>query len=117
MANRAKMPQADRAKQFMPFDGVKGLQEALREKERIVVNVDKRELSPDYQAELDLKMQQVRPGCMVRVVYFHEDAYLEKRGMVSRLDVDGRILKVVNDTIPFEDLFDIEVLDAPWMRR
>ncbi len=111
------MSRADRAKQFMPFDGVKGLQEALREKERNVVNVDKRELSTDYEAELDLKMQQVRPGCMVRVVYFHENAYLEKVGMVSRLDVDGRVIRIVNESISFDDIFDVEVLEAPWIRK
>ncbi len=117
MASRAKMSQADRAKQFMPFDGVKGLQEALREKERIVVNVDKRELSPDYEAELDLKMQQVRPGYMVKVVYFHENAYLEKVGMVSRLDGDGRMIQIVGEAISFDDVFDVEVLEAPWIRK
>ena len=39
MANkpRMKMPASDRAKQFMPFSALKGLDEALREKERIIV--------------------------------------------------------------------------------
>ena len=32
--NRAKMPPSQRAKQFMPFDAVAGLREALTEKER-----------------------------------------------------------------------------------
>lgn len=31
---RAKMDPADRAKQFMPFDALKGFREALKEKER-----------------------------------------------------------------------------------
>ncbi|MBQ9180307.1 MAG: hypothetical protein IJ132_05845 [Firmicutes bacterium] len=31
---RAKMPISQRAKQFMPFDAVSGLREALREKDR-----------------------------------------------------------------------------------
>lgn len=31
---RAKMDPADRAKQFMPFDALKGFREALEEKER-----------------------------------------------------------------------------------
>ena len=37
MASRAKMSQADRAKQFMPFSALKGFEEALREKEKLVV--------------------------------------------------------------------------------
>ena len=33
MGNRPKMDRNERAKQFMPFDAVKGLREALRAKE------------------------------------------------------------------------------------
>lgn len=33
---RPKMDRADRAKQFMPFDALKGFREALAEKERLV---------------------------------------------------------------------------------
>lgn len=32
--NRPKMDKADRAKQFLPFDALKGFREALAEKER-----------------------------------------------------------------------------------
>ena len=34
--NRPKMDRADRAKQFMPFDALKGFREALAEKERLI---------------------------------------------------------------------------------
>lgn len=34
MANRPKMDPVDRAKQFLPFDALKGFREALAEKER-----------------------------------------------------------------------------------
>jgi len=37
VANRPKMDPADRAKQFLPFDALKGFREALAEKERTVV--------------------------------------------------------------------------------
>lgn len=33
---RPKMNRANRAKQFMPFDALKGFQEALREKEKVL---------------------------------------------------------------------------------
>ena len=33
---RRKMPVEDRAKQFMPFDALKGFREALAEKEKLV---------------------------------------------------------------------------------
>lgn len=37
MANRPKMDPADRAKQFLPFDALKGFREALAEKERTLI--------------------------------------------------------------------------------
>ena len=36
--NRPKMDRADRAKQFMPFDALKGFREALAEKEKLSYN-------------------------------------------------------------------------------
>lgn len=105
MAVRAKMSREERAKQFMPFAALKGYEDALREKEKVVV--EKIELSEERKAELDAKLHQVQKNDMVTVVYFHEDEYLKVTGMVSRFDTDARILKVVNTKIPFEDLYDI----------
>lgn len=45
MGNRMKMSPAERAKQFMPFAALKGYEEALRAKEKVVV--PKMELSSD----------------------------------------------------------------------
>ncbi len=106
MAVRAKMSREERAKQFIPFAALKGYEDALREKEKVVV--EKIELSEERKAELDAKLHQVRKNDMVTVVYFHEDEYLKVTGMVSRFDTDARILKVVNTKIPFEDLYDLE---------
>lgn len=104
--NRLKMSREDRAKQFMPFAALKGYEEALREREKIVV--EKIELSEERKAELDLNLRQVQKNDMITVVYFREDEYLKVTGMVSRIDTDARILKVVNTKINFDDLYDLE---------
>lgn len=106
MTGRVKMSREDRAKQFMPFAALKGYEDALREKEKIVV--EQIELSEERKSELDLKLRQVQRNDMVTVVYFHEDEYLQVTGMVSRVDTDARILKVVNTKIAFDDLYDLE---------
>ncbi len=103
---RAKMDRQDRAKQFMPFAALKGYEEALREKEKIVV--PKVELSEEKKEELDRRMQTVGQNDMVRVVYFKEDEYLQITGMVARIDKDARILKVVGTKIPFDDIYEVE---------
>ncbi len=109
MAGRPKnrMSVEQRAKQFMPFAALRGLPEAMALKEKIVV--PKVELSEEMAAELDRKMHLLQKGKMVSVVYFAENEYLKKTGMIARLDETARILQVVNVKIPFDDILDIDV--------
>ena len=100
-----KMSKEDRAKQFMPFAALKGHLEALRKKEKIVV--EKMELSDEYKEELDRKLRQVHKNDMITIVYYHEEEYLKLTGMVSRIDETARILKIVNTKIDFDDLYEI----------
>ena len=90
MANRMKMSQADRAKQFMPFAALKGYDEALRAKEKVVV--PRAELSEEMAEELDRRLHQIQKNDVVTVVYYDKEAYLRVTGMVSRLDMDARLL-------------------------
>ena len=102
---RTKMSPADRAKQFMPFAALKGYEEALRRKEKIVV--EKVELSEEMKEELDRQFKQVSHNDIITVVYYAEEEYLKITGMVAKIDVDARYLKVVNTKIPFGDIYSI----------
>lgn len=110
MGNRARMSREERAKQFMPFAALKGYEEALLEKEKVVVS--KIELSEERAEELDQWLHQIKKKDILTVVYFSEDTYLRVTGMVSRLDTDARILKIVNTKISFDDIYDIRVEDT-----
>ena len=71
---------SDRARQFLPFDALKGLQEALREKE---IELDERkELSEESIEELSNKLQMVERGNKVRLVYYHQRKYRQIEGTV-----------------------------------
>lgn len=102
----SKMRREERAKQFMPFAALKGHTEALKKKEKIIV--PKIELSQEYQEELDYKLRQVHKNDMITVVYFHKNEYLKVTGLVSRIDETARVLKIVNNKISFDDLYDIQ---------
>lgn len=52
----------ERAKQFMPFDAMKGLQEALREQEEIYSRVDKHEVSEEQQQFLSDMLTKTEKG-------------------------------------------------------
>ena len=103
------MPVSDRAKQFMPFSALKGLDEALKAKEKIVV--PKVELSPEMAEELDYRMYLLEKGKIATVVYFNKDEYLKTTGMVARIDETSRILQIVNTKIQFDDILDIDIVD------
>lgn len=107
MGNRhVKMDRENRAKQFMPFDALKGFREALAEKERIIV--PKRELSEEKKEALDRKLRQVQKKDIVTVEYFQAGEYVQVTGMVSRIDETGRVLNVVDTKIAFEDISDLQ---------
>ena len=99
------MTPADRAKQFMPFAALKGYDEALRRKEKIIV--ERVELSEEMKDELDRQFKQINRNDIITVVYYAEEEYLQITGMVARIDVDARYLKVVNTKIPFENIYSI----------
>jgi hypothetical protein len=101
-SKRAKMDRENRAKQFMPFDALKGLREALAEKERIIV--PKHDLSEEQKEEINLKLSQVRKKDVITVEFFKNIEYIQLTGMVSQVDNINRILVVVNTKIPFEDI-------------
>ena len=102
---RQKMPMDKRAAQFLPFQAVKGLDEALRAKEKITV--EKIQLSEESLHELDLKMHKVKKGMMVTAIYYDNGEYLKITGLVARIDETSRILQIVNTKIPFDDIRDI----------
>ncbi len=99
------MDRSDRAKQFIPFDAVKGLQEALREKERIIV--PKIELAEDYREELDRIIRMLKVTDMVTVVYFHDSEYVKITGLISQINENAGYLQIVNTKIAYKDIFKI----------
>jgi len=99
------MANSDRARQFMPFDALKGLKEEIRKREKI--KVPKKELSPDGVEMLEYKLQQVKKGMMIKVIYFANNEYLALEGMVSNIDIIEHKITIVKQAIPIKDIYDI----------
>jgi len=60
----------NRAKQFMPFAALKGYEDALREREKIVVS--KIELSEERKEELDMKFRQIHKNDIISFKYVED---------------------------------------------
>ena len=96
----------DRARQFLPFDALKGFREALKEKERI--KVAKIELSEDEEIIISNRLTQVKKGMIVKIVHYSNQEYIETTGMVSKIDLVYHKLTIVKLDIFFNDILKIE---------
>lgn len=99
----------DRAKIFMPFDALKGLKEAFLEKERIVV--EKKDLTEDDINQLNYVFSVIKIGDMVECIYYDNDEYISKKGLVSKINFDGRVLQIVKDKIKFDDIYLLNIVE------
>lgn len=107
------MPASRRAKQFAPFDALKGLKEAIAEKERIPT--PRRILAEDALAELNETLSQLRKGNIVTVVYYciYEQEYHQLTGTVIKVDTYWGLLQVGHMSIDFSEITEIELLPYP----
>ena len=101
---RAPMPRSRRAKQFMPFDALRGLKEAIAAKERVIE--PRRYPSDDAIAEINASLMDLQKGQIITVVYYgiYEQAYLQLTGPVSKIDSYWSNLQVGNTVISFSEI-------------
>lgn len=98
---------ANRAAQFSPFDALKGLQEALREKEEKLSLTKKKELTEDQQAELSTSINKLERGKTIEVTFYDGKHYAIVTGRVVDLNVIYRFLVVNKVKVHFDDMYQI----------
>lgn len=96
---------ADRARQFLPFDALKGYRQAILNKEKIIVN--KKELSEDDALNLSYKLSLVKCKEVITVIYYDGENYVSLQGMVSKVCLEERYIKIVKTKICIDDIINI----------
>lgn len=104
---RAPMPPSRRAKQFAPFDALKGLNEAIAAKERRPE--PRRELTDYMKEQINEMLSELHKGQLVTVVYYGslEQETLQITGTVMKVDAYWQTLQVNKVTIDFSEIYDI----------
>lgn len=98
----------ERAKQFLPFDALKGLQEAIKEKE--ICYIDKIELSEELQEELDIKLSQIEKGDKIYLKYYKNRQYIEKVGIVKEISqIKKKIILQDDAKISVSDILEMDI--------
>jgi hypothetical protein len=94
-----------RAKQFLPFATLKGYYDQIRERQRIIE--PRRDLSEEENLLLTYKLTQVKKGMMIKIKYYHEDAYETFEGIVTHIDLVFRSVTLVKTKISLDDIYEI----------
>ena len=104
---RAPMPPSRRAKQFAPFDALKGLKEAIAAKERRPT--PRRELTEYAKEQVNKALTELRKGQQVTVVYYGtmEQETLQITGPVMKVDAYWQTLQVNKVAIDFSEIYEI----------
>lgn len=106
------MTREERARQFAPFDALKGLQEALRDREERHSRVERHDIS-DEQIEINSQvLLNLERGNVVQMDCYRAFHDISMKGKVQSVDRNYRFLRLTSgERIPFEDIYTIAVID------
>lgn len=120
--NRPHMSIEDRAKIFLPFAALKGYEEAVEDKQRVLIK--KAILSQDEKEKINNILLEIEKRLndgthpISKIVYFKPDEkdetlgeYAQISGMVAKIDVYNKSINVVSTLISLDDIREIEILD------
>ena len=107
---RVPMSVKMRAKQFMMFDAMKGLTEAIAEKERLLF--PKKELAEDQIAELNECLKKLQPGDEVVVDYYcqYESFYKQMSGQIKKIDLYWKTIQIGEIAVGFSEISNITLI-------
>lgn len=95
----------DRAKQFLPFDALKGFTEALLEIEK---NRDtKKDLFIDITQKINQQLLKLKKGTFLTIKYYYKTEYIETSGTITKIDFTNKYIHILNSKILFDDILEI----------
>ena len=104
------MDRSERAKQFAPFDALRGLREALEKKELEHERQEQRMRTEEETEALERVLAVLTRGQRAEALFYAGGFYLQARGVVEDIDLVRRILRIGDGRIAFEDLYYVRLL-------
>ena len=98
-----------RAKQFMPFDALKGFREALLEKEKIMDS--KVLLSEEQFNYLNDVILSIDIGSTILVTFYSNNKYIDKIFTIKKLSIDKNKIVLNDYKILLSDIKNIKIIN------
>lgn len=105
------MTREQRAKQFMPFDAMKGLQEALRDREERHARVEKHDISEEDQEQNSIVLSKLTNGSKAELNYYCHFHDVIRSGTITYISYAYKFLKLDEEKIFFDDIYSIAIID------
>ena len=106
------MTRQQRAKQFMPFDAMKGLKEALLIREERHSRVEKRELSEDTIEYLSGILARLETGMEAEILHYRANHEVVSKGKVAAVDFVFKWVMLNTEKIYFDNIYDIQIRET-----
>lgn len=103
------MSNLERAKQFSPFDALKGLQTALKLKEYEHEKKLKGDLTNEKIEEISLVLSKINKNSIIKLTYYYDGYNYEIQGK-CKIDYINQKLIIENRVINFDDIIFIKIL-------
>ena len=100
------MIRQERAKQFAPFDALRGLREALAKKEREHERQERGEVSEETASEIEAVLIKLKRGDRARAVFFDDGYYVTVEGQGTQV----KYIMIEDGKIPFSDLYGLKII-------
>ncbi len=105
------MMRKERAKQFMSFDAVKGLAEAIAVREERHSRTERHTISAEDEEQNTRVISNLKKGMKVTVDFWCEFHDVTKEGTVTSFSFVYKFLKLDGKKINFEDIYKIKILE------
>ena len=99
---------SNRAKQFMPFDALKGLKEEIKRRE--IIKENKKILSTEQNNYLDNIIKLLKKNNLVKIKYYKELNYIETIDKIKKIDNIYKKIYLSNTIINFDDIITIKII-------
>lgn len=100
------MNDSHRACQFLPFNGLRGFEELIKQAE--APKVTRREMTEDHAQELNNQLQWLKRGAYVELIYYTPVGYVTRTCIVLEINPSLHYLRTSIGYIPFGDLWQIK---------
>lgn len=111
------MMREERAKQFAPFDAMKGLQEALRDREERHSRVERHDISEEAAERNSAVIAGLEKGMAAEIDCYRAFHDVTAEGVITEISTVYKYLKLNGEKICFDDIYAIRITEpAPATR-